>query len=53
MASGFATNTAANSNNDFCQGMVTVMYGRKFVSPASFVFLAKSAETARLWVQVN
>ncbi|CAK5076678.1 unnamed protein product [Meloidogyne enterolobii] len=48
MATGFATNT---SNNDFCQGMVTVMHGRKFVSPSSFVFLAKSAETARLWVQ--
>ncbi|KAL7074385.1 hypothetical protein ACQ4LE_006748 [Meloidogyne hapla] len=48
MASGFATNT---STNDFCQGMVTVMHGRKFVSPSSFVFLAKSAETARLWVQ--
>uniref|UniRef100_A0A914N634 1-phosphatidylinositol 4,5-bisphosphate phosphodiesterase n=1 Tax=Meloidogyne incognita TaxID=6306 RepID=A0A914N634_MELIC len=48
MATGFATNT---SNNDFCQGMVTVMHGRKFVSPSSFMFLAKSAETARLWVQ--
>uniref|UniRef100_A0A915N445 Phosphoinositide phospholipase C n=1 Tax=Meloidogyne javanica TaxID=6303 RepID=A0A915N445_MELJA len=48
MATGFATNT---SNNDFCQGMVTVMHGRKFVSPSSFVFLAKSAETAKLWVQ--
>nr|CAD2131281.1 unnamed protein product [Meloidogyne enterolobii] len=45
------TENGALALQQMATGMVTVMHGRKFVSPSSFVFLAKSAETARLWVQ--